>query len=114
MALRRPNRNDPTPLHVTVPVQPHELSWLKRNTEPRPKADGKRRPMGGYPLMENWCLDAYDPATGTITFDPIHFERLWTYISPKYGQGGPNGRLRRCFIPALRRIGRDPLPDWAA
>lgn len=111
--MRRPNKNPPSPLDVTVPLKDHEFAFLKRNIEPPPGPDGKRRPLGGYPRFENDCIDAYDPVTKSITFDPVRFARLWVYISPRYRQGGPNSRLRRCFIPALRRIGRDPLPDWA-
>jgi hypothetical protein len=99
-------------LAITVPLRLHEYRWLKWNVEPAPKPDGKRRPLGGYPRLENWCIEHFDTKASSITFDPTHFARLWEYVSPKYGGGGPNRRLRACFIPALRRIGRDPLPEW--
>jgi hypothetical protein len=39
--------------------------------------------------------------------------RLLTYLR-SYGEGGPNGRMRRACPPALRRLGIEPFPEWAA
>jgi hypothetical protein len=103
---RRPNDNDPTPLVRVVTLEPHEVRFLKRNT---PGPSGK---LGGYPRHENWILDNLDPETLQVELDPIKLARTLVYISPKYGNGGPNSRLRAAMIPALRRAGIDVLPEW--
>jgi hypothetical protein len=89
---------------------PHELRFLRLNT---PGPSGK---MGGYQQFENWILRNTDTASGSCLFDPVRLERLMRYCKPRngYGPGGPNGRLRNACIPALRRIGIDPAPDWRA
>lgn len=105
---RRPNNNDPTPPVTTVTFKPHEIGGLKHN-EPGPSGL-----LGGYPRHENWTLENTDPKTLRLDLDPVRLERTIRYIGPKYRDGGPNRRLRRAYIPALRRIGIDVLPEWRA
>lgn len=108
---RRANRTLPQPRGLVVTFAPHELRFLRLNT---PGPSGK---MGGYQQLENWIIRNADTASGVCEFDPIRFDRLRRYCNPRadgYGSGGPNGRLRKCCIPALRRIGIDLLPEWAA
>jgi len=108
---RRANINTPTPLETTVTFLRHEFFGLKHNT---PGPSGR---LGGYPRHENWVIENTDRATLRLVLDPERLQRTITYIKPGergYGPGGPNARLRRAFIPALRRVGIDVLPEWRA
>lgn len=108
---RTPNTKGPTKPQTVVTFQPHEFRWLQWN-EPGPS--GK---LGGYPRHENWTIENTDKRSLAVILDPVRLERTIRYIKPRdkggYGPGGPNGRLRRAYIPALRRIGIDVMPDWS-
>jgi hypothetical protein len=106
--MRQANRTPTNPRASIseVTLKPHEFAWLTyREAKP-----GKQ--LGGYQRMVNWVIDTTDRQTMIIALDPLRFERLKRYIQ-RYGGGGPNTELRRCFIPALRRIGIDLAPEWA-
>lgn len=74
-----------------------ELRCLRFN---KPGASGL---LGGYPRMENWLLRNTDALTGRCLLTPKMLERLTRYCSERYGSGGPNDRLRKACLPALRR-----------
>jgi hypothetical protein len=78
-----------------------ELRELKLN---KPGPSGQ---MGGYQQLENWIIQNTDPQTGRCHFTSNRLERLIRYCK-NYGSGGPNDRLRRACIPALRRHGLFP------
>lgn len=105
---RKSNENAPRPPGQVVYLQPQEIARLKHN---QPGPSGL---LGGYQREENYLLEAIDRASGRCALDPVHFERVYRYCGPAYRRGGPNGRLRAAFIPALRRIGIDPWPGWRA
>lgn len=98
--MRKANDNQPTPPGITVTLLPHERGFLRHN-----------RTHGGYQDLENWVHT--QSAAGAFHLDPVRLERLIRCIQ-RYEQGGPNNRLRRAFIPALRRAGIDLLPEWRA
>lgn len=86
---------------------PEEYAILKFNMP------GPSGVIGGYQKMENIVVEGTNKITLTVVLSAEHFERLVRYIK-NYGDGGPNGRLRKACIPALRRAGIDLLPDWRA
>lgn len=98
---RRPNSTPPSGPGLTVTLQPHERSFLRAN-----------RTHGGVQDLENWVLENLD-GEGVVKLDPVHLERL-IRCCKNYGSGGPQSRLRAAFIPALRRVGVDVLPQWRA
>lgn len=98
---------DPNATSLRIRFEPHEFARLKHNP---PGASGK---IGGYQRHENWIVEHTDPNTLECELDPERQERTRRYIR-NYGSGGPNGRIRAACIPALRRAGIDPLPEWRA
>jgi hypothetical protein len=105
---RKPNKNrTPAPAGQAFTFLPHEFAILKFN---KPGPSGV---IGGYQGMENIVITCTNKTTLTCVLAAGHFERLVRYIQ-KYGDGGPNKRLRNACIPALRRINIDLLPDWRA
>jgi hypothetical protein len=98
--MRKANDAGPTPPGVVLTLLPHERGFLRHN-----------KSKGGYQDLENWLWT--HSALGPFLLDPVRLERLIRCIK-NYGTGGPNNRLRRAFIPALRRAGIDLLAEWRA
>jgi len=105
---RRPNfTTTREPPGVTFTFLPHEFRRLKFN---KPGPSGKLGGAGGY---ENKVIEKTDPVTLVCTLDPLTYTQVST-ICRHYGPGGPNNRIRRACIPALRRVGIDLMPEWRA
>lgn len=60
--------------------------------------------LGGYQKCENYLVAQTDPVTLLCPITPTQQEQVIRYCQ-NYGKGGPNGRIRRTCIPALRRLG---------
>lgn len=103
---RRPNITKSEPLGVAIRFMPHEFRFLKHN-EPGPS--GK---LGGAGGTENYLV-ANTKRDGSCHLTPDIYTRV-SKICRGYGPGGPNGRIRRACIPALRRKGIDLMPEWRA
>ena len=105
---RAPNKNrDQAPPGRVMTFLPHEFAYLKYNYPP----SGNPKDLGGYQKEENWLIDNTDRVTWDVVLDPVHLERVPRYCS-NYGSGGPNARIRKACIPALRRIGIEVLPKF--
>ena len=105
--MRRGNRKPPSrgALMTVVTLLPSELRELRFNTP------GPSGLLGGYQRHENWIIENVDIETMKLTLDPERLIRTMNYTRTRpdrtHGPGGPNARLRRALIPALRRIGID-------
>jgi len=103
--MRKPNRNAPkkivgiTSAEVTIQFTQEEFNTLKFNTP------GPSGMLGGYQGQENFIIVNTDKNTFRCKLPAIRFERTVRYCSNKYGSGGPNARIRKACIPALRRMG---------
>jgi hypothetical protein len=105
---RRANKKvTPAPAGIAFQFTAQEYAILKFN---HPGASGV---IGGYQKMENIVVETTNKTTLVVVLNAIHYERLTRYIK-SYGDGGPNKRLRKACVPALRRIGIDLLPGWVA
>ena len=104
---RSGNRNAPTRPATVLTFAPHEFKWLKHN-EPGPSGL-----LGGYQRLENHIVERTDPTSLRCPLDDVRLPQLIRCIQ-KYGDGGPNRRLRAACIPALRRAGIDLQPEWRA
>jgi len=86
---------------ATITFIATEFRILKLN---RPGPSGL---LGGYQRMENELIENTNAQTGRCFLTDKKLERLIRYCQ-SYGPGGPNGRLRKACIPALRRSGLYP------
>lgn len=98
--MRARNINPRTNAHFVVHFLPHERRRLQRNIPPEGSS------LGGMGRHENWLLDTIDATTGLCPMTDCELGKTIRYIQ-RYGQGGPNGRIREACTPALRRIGID-------
>jgi hypothetical protein len=89
---RQPNENPRVPVHFTVHFHWHEIERLKRY-----------KPGGGYQDLMNWLVDNIDESGLCHMSDEI-MGRTIRYCM-RYGDGGPNNRIRQACVPALKRIG---------
>ena len=92
--MRSPNKTvEVKPPGATLKFKSGEFAVLKWNTT-----------NGGYQDMENILINLTDKATLECYLEPKYLERLIRYIN-NYGTGGPNERIRKACLPALRRLG---------
>ena len=104
---RSANRTPRAEPGVILYFEPHEMAVLKHNTP------GPSGVLGGYAKEENYLVATTDRATGRCALDAVHFERVVRYIL-NYEEGGPNGRIRKACVPALRRAGVTVEPSARA
>jgi len=105
---RRANKNTPIRLAVVLVLEPHEMRMLRHNER---SAAGN---LGGWPRLENRLLELIDQDSGICALGAEDFLRLVVYLIRPSGSGGPNGRVRAVFIPALRRAGIELASAWRA